>query len=881
MWSLPILSAILAATIQDAPIATVQGLRCEYRVDPIGIGEPNPRLSWTVAYSGRNWHQSAYRIVVASSAQQLKSKPDLYDTGKVESSESNQIPYQGQPLRSNQMCYWRVQVWDESGRSTNWSPTGQWQMGLLDESDWGGSRWIGGTSDKSPAPAPFLRRSFEISKGVRRATLYACGLGYSDLHLNGKPVNPGGEREPGYTNFDKRVLYTSEDVTKLLHPGRNALACVLGTGWYDVHDLATWRFEQAAWRARPRLRLLLEVEYRDGRREDVVSDGNWKTAEGPIRFDGIYTGEVYDARLEQKGWDSPEFDDHTWQPVRLVEAPKGKLVSRICPGVVITESFAPKAITEPKPGVYVVDFGQNLSGHVQLRLQGPAGAKVTMRYSERLDSKGMIDRTQIEALMTKTDPPQPFQTDAYICRGEGEETWEQRFSYSGFRYIEVTGFPGTPTADNFRARFAHTGLESAGGFECSNELLNKIQHATRYSYLSNAQSIPTDCPQREKNGWTGDAHLAAEAGLMNFRSETFYTKWLDDLADDQDGQGKLGVIVPTGGWGWGDFNPAWDSAYPIVASDLYRYSGDTRVLERHFEPIRRYVDALAAEAKNGVLEFDSLGDWVPWSTQTPSQLTSTAFLYLDSTMVSRMAKLLGKTDDAAKYADLAQRTKVAFNHRFYDPATGLYSNGSQAAMSTALYFGLVPDDQKERVFDALVADVQRQGHIDTGIIGAKNVLRVLSEGGRSDLAYMVVARKEQPGWGWWMEQGATTLWEDWKGEFSLNHIMFGDVSNWFIQWIAGIGLDSGSPGFRHVRIQPQPVADLTWAKAWHDSPYGRIESSWRIEKGRFTLDVTIPPNCSATVLIPRGIGTAKLDGKSGSQFEVGSGAYRFVGTNPI
>ena len=559
-------------------------------------------------------------------------------------------------------------------------------------------------------------------------------------------------------------------------------------------------------------------------------------------------------------------------------APKGVLAARACPPVVITETVKAKKITQPKPGYYVLSFGQNLSGHVRLNVHGPAGAKITMRYSERVGQDGMIERSQIDVFMAKATPPQPFQTDTYICKGEGEETWEQRFSYSGFRYAEVTGFPGTPTLNNFESRFASTDLESGGDFRCSSELFNKIQHATRYSYLSNAQSIPTDCPQREKNGWTGDAQLAAEAGLMNFKSESFYTKWLDDLGDDQATSGGLGIIVPSGGWGHGACNPAWDSAFAIIADDLYKYRADTRAFERHYESLRRYVDFLYGQTKDDVVPFESLGDWVPWHTETSSQLTSTVFLYVDAGIVAKAADLAGNHEAAAKYTSVAAAVKAGYARHFLAP--GMLEASSQTALSMVIYFGLVDGQERQAALDTLIRNIQAQGHLDTGILGAKFVLRVLSENGHSDLAYQLVARKEQPGWGWWMEQGATTLWEDWKGESSLNHIMFGDVSNWFFQWVAGIGLDPSSPAFRHILFQPQPIGDLTWAKATEDGPYGLIRSSWRREGKKFHLEIEVPPNCSAGVRVP-GVAAAPEDARltrtlaTATTFDVGSGVYMF------
>lgn len=864
---MPLLTTLVL--MSGASTASLVDLRCEYLVNPLSIDSAAPRLSWKAVTSMENWKQGAYQIRVASTRSRLADgEADLWDTGRVVGDRSIQVAYAGKPLTSRERCFWSVRVWDSAGRVTAWSKPQRWDMGLLNPSDWGDSQWIGGNSQgPQPLPAPYLRSQFEAHGKIERAEIYASGLGYAELHLNGKKLGGMAEREPGYTNFSKRALYVVHDVTSQIRQGENALGAILGTGWYDVHDGATWHFERAPWRGRPRMRLALVIDYADGRTQVVTSGPSWRTSAGPILTDGIYTGETYDARRELTGWDNPTYNDSGWQPATVLKAPTGVLAPRPCPPVAITETIKAKRIMEPKPSIYVVDFGQNIAGHVRLNVHGVPGASIRLRYSERVDKAGMIQRSEIETFMEKATPPQPFQTDTYICRGAAREEWEQRFSYSGFRYAEVTGFPGKPSLENFDARLAGTDFETAGEFECSNDLLNRIQLATRYSYRSNAQSIPTDCPQREKNGWTGDAQLAAEAGLMNFKSASFYTKWLNDLADDQQPSGAMSLIVPSGGWGRGGCHPAWDSAFEVIASDLDVYCDDDRGLRQNFDHLKRYVDFLSAQTKDGLVPFDSLGDWLPWSTQTPSQLTSTVFLYVDARIVAKAAKLLGNEPAAAKYSAVADATKVAFDRAYLEPSS--IDRLSQTALSMALYFGLADGDKEQRVLAALVANIERQGHLDTGILGAKFVLRTLSEHGRTDLAYRLVASKEQPGWGWWIGQGATTLWEDWKGESSLNHIMFGDVSNWFYQWIAGIGLDRHSQAFHHFLIRPQPVGDLTWAKATEDGPYGRIVSSWRRQGTRFHLDVVVPPNSSATVTLPghRANGATTL--------EIGSGTYAF------
>lgn len=878
----------LLATVL-APSFAATDLRCEYLLNPINVGSSNPRLSWIDEARTRNWSQSAYQIQVASRREELESgHAALWDSQKTPSAQSSQIKYRGKSLSAQDSCWWRVRVWDNQGAVSGWSRPAHFEIGLLSEKDWGTSQWIGINGKPEDHPAPYLRKEFLIGEKVRRARVYAVGLGYAEIHINGQNVAPGTEREPGYTNFDKRVLSVSYDVTSLIKKGPNAIGAILGTGWYDVHDLATWNFDRAPWRARPKLRLVLAIETVDGKTEFINSDSSWKITNGPILRDGIYTGEIYDARKELGNWDRSTYADSGWSKAEVMEAPKGKIVPRACPPVMVGQTIRAKKITEPKPGVYVVDFGQNFAGHVRLKVNAPAGTRITLRYSERLDRDGMIERSQIEQFMAKQTSPQPFQSDTYICRGGDLETWEQSFSYSGFRFMEVTGLPTRPTLGDLEGRFAHTEFESAGTFACSDDTLNRIQSATRYSYLSNAQSIPTDCPQREKNGWTGDAQLAAEAGLMNFRSETFYTKWLDDLADTESDNGLMSIIVPTGGWGSGARHPAWDSAYPIVADDLNLYLNDQEAIATHYEGLKKYVDSLATELKMGVLTFDSLGDWVPWKTETPSTYTSTVYLYEDAKILSRVATNLGKTEDAKHFADLASLVRAGINHEFYKKGT--YANGSQTALSMALYFDLVPKERRLKVFGDLVKNVVSQGHIDTGILGAKYLIRVLSENGRSDLAYQLIARKEQPSWAWWIAQGATTLWEDWKGESSLNHIMFGDVSNWFYQWIAGIGLDESAPGFSHILIHPQPVGGIQWAKADHMSPHGRILSAWKLNQEGFTLNVSIPANTTATVVIPFGTSVTESGRKvedlpdiqvvshtlNQTVLHVGSGNYSFA-----
>jgi alpha-L-rhamnosidase len=870
-------------------------LTCEYLSNPIGIDAPQPRLSWQLDSDRRSEVQTAYQILVASSESELaQDHGDLLDTGKVSSDSTLHVPYEGKPLAAGLRCFWKVRAWDKNDKPSGWSQPAFWEMGLLSAEDWKG-KWICRTADTNSNPAPLLRRAFAIDGKVKRARAYICGLGYYELHINGKKI---GDHllDPGYTRYDKRDLYVTYDVTDSLRKGKNAIGVILGNGWLNVHTLAVWDFHKAPWRAAPKLLMQLQVEFADGRVETIVTDTQWKTITGPIVFDSIYSGQTYDARLEKSGWDTPGYNDSGWSPALLVEGPKGKLAAQMMPPIRADQIIKPTKVTEPRPGIFVFDFGQNFAGFAELH--SPKSAKsspIVLRYSERLGKDGMIDRADIQQHVLKLDTNQAFQSDTYLLDSSHASRITHhipRFSYHGFQYVELTGFRGKPPLDTLRGVFIHSAVPPAGEFECSNPLLNKVWRAARWSYLSNLQGIPTDCPHREKNGWTGDAHLAAEQGLLNFASAPVYTKWINDLADEQRPAGDLPGIVPTSGWGykWGN-GPAWDSAFELIPFYLYQYCNDTRILTEHYEGLKRYVDYLTTKAKDGIVSI-GLNDWAPWETKTPAEITSTAYYFRDAQIVALAAKLCGKEEESQKYSDLADSIKAGFNQKFYHGDTGIYGSGSQTALSCALYQGLVDPASREIVLSNLVAAIEkRDGHLDTGILGAKYLLNALLENGRAEVAYRIITQTNQPGWGWWFSQGATTLWEQWNGSDSRNHIMFGDISAWFYKALAGINPDPAAPGFKHIIIKPQVAGNLTFARASYDSVRGRIVSDWKIERGTFHLTVTIPANTTATVYFPSLVADSaavkegnnpaasaegvRLVSAKGAIFEVGSGTYKF------
>jgi len=878
---------------QSAPAVIPTDLTCEYNSRPLGIDTPHPRLSWRIPANRRCQKQTAYHVLVASSREKLAADAgDLWDSGRVASSQSTHVQYAGAPLASRQQCFWKVRVWDADGNGGPWSQPATFEMGLLRPTDWL-AKWIGRSGESlDPEPAPLLRKAFELNQPVRSARAYVCGVGYYELYLNGRKV---GDHvlDPGYTRYDRRCLYVTYDVTSQLKQGANAVGAILGNGWYNQHATDVWDFHKAPWRGRPALLLQIHVEFADGSSQVIVSDGSWKVSSGPIVFDGIRNGESYDARLEKSGWDSPGYDDGDWAPAAEVAGPRGQLTAQFSPPMRVTKTITPVSVKQVEGGDWVFDMGQNMAGWAQLLVSGPAGTKITLRYGETLDENGKVDTERL-AVFAKSGE---FQTDTYILKGQGQEIWEPRFVYHGFQFVQVSGFPGTPTVDNLRGRVVHTSFERCGAFACSNELLNKVHNNTVWSYIGNFHSIPTDCPHREKNGWTGDAQIAAEQGLLNFASASAYAKWMNDLKDEQRDTGELPGIVPSAGWGyaWGN-GPAWDAAYILIPWYVYLYCGDLRILEEHYDRMKRYVDYVGTRARKQIAHF-GLGDWCPpfgdaGDYPVSAAFTSTGYYHTFALTMARVAELLGRKDDARTYGELAAKIRSVFNGQYFNADTGLYSGGTQTAQSTALYHGLVEKKHQKKVLRQLLAEIrQHGGRINCGILGTKALFNVLSEHGRPDVAYDIATKTTYPGYGYWIEQGATTLWENWDGRSSHNHIMFGDISAWFYKTIAGICPDPAAPGFRNIIIRPRPVGDLTWARGEHVCLYGLIRSAWWKDAGSFRLEVVIPGNCTATVHIPHkdpaaitegGRPAAEAEGvkllkKSAGEsiFTVESGEYRF------
>ncbi|PMP97063.1 MAG: hypothetical protein C0168_00140, partial [Candidatus Aminicenantes bacterium] len=624
-------------------------LRVEYLTNPLGVDVSKPRFFWKNAHPERGQVQSAYELIVSSSPDAQSA--DMWNSGKVNSDSSIQVVYEGKPLESNRTYYWKVRVWDAQGRVSPWSQVARFETGLFSASDWKGE-WIGGEN--------LLRKEFDLPAAPRRARVFISGLGYYELRINGRKV---GDHvlDPGWTTFSKRVLYVTYDVTRALRPGRNAIGVMLGHGKYNDRALM----------------FQLYVEGEDGNLVEIHSDGTWKTAPGPILEDNVYNGETYDARLEQPGWERPDFEEKNWKPAQKVKAPGGVLSAQLMPAIKVVDTIVPLTMTNPAPGVYVFDLGQNISGWAQLRVRGPRGTDVRLRFAELLYENGMINQENLRSSRAE---------DHYILKGEGEEVWEPRFTYHGFRYLEVTGFPGTPKIDSVRGRVVHTAVSPVGNFSCSKQILNDIQRIILWGQKTNLHSIPTDCDQRdERMGWMGDAQVTAEEAIMNYDMAAFYTNFLRDIRDVQGEDGSITDTVPHI-WGSRPADPAWGTAYPLIAWYMFQYYGDKRVLEEHYDSLKKYVEFLRRKAENGLVKYSYYGDWVAID-KCPGSLVSAFYYYYDVKILAEAARVLGKQPEADLYLKLAAQIKDAFNREFLDPTTRNYAGGSQTANTLPLFIG--------------------------------------------------------------------------------------------------------------------------------------------------------------------------------------------------
>ncbi|HPS01425.1 MAG TPA: family 78 glycoside hydrolase catalytic domain [Candidatus Sumerlaeota bacterium] len=856
-------------------------LRCEFQVNPLGVDAPQPRLSWEVESDARGAVQTGYQILAAGSAELLdKNQGDLWDTGRTSSSCTVQIGYKGKTLSPGQRVYWKVRVFDRAGRPSDFSPAAFWEMGRLDAKNWQ-AQWIG---DGKPGPqtpesfyqddpAPLFRKGFEVKPGAVSARLYVTGLGYYEARLNDKRV---GDHvlDPGWTDYAKRTYYSVYDVTDALREGPNALGVMLGYGWYNplpIRCFGKWNLREILAVGRPCLIAELHIRYRDGSEQVVASDGSWKTASGPVLRNSVYLGEWYDARLEKAGWDAPGFDEKDWQPAARTEGPAGRLVAQAAPPIRVTCTLKPVALKEVKPGVWVFDMGQNFAGCVRLRVKGKAGDRVTLTSGELVYEDGSLNArttavTQIKKGMGQGGPGAPenaFQVDTYVLKGSEEpEVWAPRFTFHGFRYVQVEGFPGKPSLDSLEGLRMNADVEAVGEFECSNDLFNRIQKAADWTFRSNIFSVQSDCPHREKFGYGGDILATDETFMFNYNMANFYEKTAFDFQDSMRKNGGFTETAPfngmaDGGLG-GDSGPiGWASAPPWLLGHLYQYYGNRQLIEEQYDTLRRWTDFLISQAKDDQIAV-CIGDHESVEDK-PTTLTSTALYYWNVRQMSRFAQLLGKTEDAEKYKTKADAILKTFDRVHFDAQTGRYGSGVQAAQAFPLFLGMTPPEKRPVALEALVDHIlnKQKGHNTAGIFGTRMSLMALSDLGRADVAYTMVGQKTFPGWGFMFEKGATTLWEHMEfsdNVYSHNHPMFGSVSEWFYRHVAGIAPAPDAVGFDRIVIAPKPGGGLTWATGVYRSVRGRVRCHWERAASdggdKLKMEVEIPANTVAEIHVP-------------------------------
>ncbi|NJN26439.1 MAG: family 78 glycoside hydrolase catalytic domain [Cyclobacteriaceae bacterium] len=826
----------------------IVNLRCEHLSNPIGLDTEHPRLSWALSDSTNGSAQSAYQIIVAYD-RHFTTTSMVWESKKTSSSD-NMIRYGGPALLPQTKYYWGVQVWDRHDNNVV-SETASFETGMMGSSRWKGN-WISDTRDIDLRPAPYFRKEFEAPANIVSARAYIAVAGLYELSVNGERI---GDHmlDPLFTRYDRRTLYITYDVTDQLRKGTNAIGVLLGNGWYNHQSTAVWFFDQAPWRDRPKFCLDIRLDYEDGTSETISTDESWKTALSPVVSNSIYTGEQYDARLEQPGWDTPGFDDQNWQNSLLAGAPSQHIVAQSARPIRIVDEIQPVSITKTSKGTYVYDLGKNIAGITGLKVSGARGTTIRLIHGELLNEDGHVDQSNIDVHYRPTDDSDPFQTDIYILSGQGEESFRPRFSYKGFQFVEVqSDQPVALHQHSLTGYVMHSDVPPVGHIHASNETINRIWAAGNSSYLANLFGYPTDCPQREKNGWTGDAAIAVETGLYSYDAITVYEKWLADHRDEQQPNGVLPAIIPTAGWGYHWANgPDWTSTIAIIPWQVYQFYGDTKILEDNYENIKRYVDHIDNEYPSGLTDW-GLGDWVPVKSKAPKELTSSAYYYADATILSQTAGILGKPEDEQKYAALAEKIKNAVNDKYLNRGTGIYGSGMQTELSVPLYWGLVPEELVNMVAANLAAKVATDSfHIDVGLLGSKAILNALSDNGYADVAYQIAAQETFPSWGWWIVNGASTFYENWDigamSDLSLNHIMFGEINAWLYKALGGIKPDPEKPGFKNILLKPHFVDGLDSFSAEHEGPFGKIVSSWKKSGSSVIYHITIPPNSSATL----------------------------------
>jgi alpha-L-rhamnosidase len=892
----------------------IDDLKCEMLVNPIGIDATSPRFSWRLDGEQRGLKQVAYEIMIASSLAKLNNNEgDLWNSRKVLSDQSIMISYKGKPLQSRQQCFWKVKVWTNKGEES-WSEPASFTMGLLIQTDWK-AKWIGfersfpwdSVSKFARLSARYFRKEFDASKKIQRVTVYASGLGLYELHINGKKISDQ-VLSPSPTDYSKSILYNTFNVTSEIMQGKNAIAVILGNGRFFT---MRQNYKPQKWHnfGFPRMILQLEIEFSDGSKQTITSDATWKmTADGPIRTNNEYDGEEYDATKETPGWDNIGFNDNKWLKVELVKSPGGKLQAQMNESMKVMERMKPVSIKKLSQGKYILNMGQNMAGWLKMQVQGRRGDTVSLRFAESLQPSGELYVANLRDAKV---------TDVYIVKGAGKESWSPTFVFHGFRYVEISGFPGTPTVDDFVGEVIYDNLKTIGSFETSNAIINQIHKNAYWGIRSNYKGMPIDCPQRnERQPWLGDRTMGAYGESFLFDNQNLYAKWLDDIEEAQTKEGSIPDVAPNF-WYYYKDNMTWPGAFLTIAHMLYRQFGDERPIIKHYPAMKKWMAYMKRKymGPDFIVTKDSYGDWCvpPESPQlihskdstrnTNPKLIATAYYYYFLLLMQRFASLTNNSKDIAGYASEAIKVKDAFNKKFYNAQTAQYSNNTVTANILPFIFDITSSADKAKVFYNIMMKIvgENNGHISTGVVGTQWLMRSLSIYGRSDLAYKLASNTTYPSWGYMVEHGATTIWELWNGNTadpsmnSQNHVMLlGDLLIWMYEHLAGIRSDITEIGFKKIIMKPSFVEGLNYVNASYQSPYGSVKSSWKKENGKLNWDITVPGNSRAIVYIPakdikditeNGRALANSDAlkilkleNGDAVLEIGSGNYSFSTT---
>ncbi|HEY0654960.1 MAG TPA: glycoside hydrolase family 78 protein [Chryseosolibacter sp.] len=877
--------------------------KVENATNPIGLDVTKPVFSWKLQSEKRNTTQSAYEIKVFRDG---SGKDPLWTTGKVNSDQSLYIVYAGPALQSAQKYWWQVRVWDNSGRASDWSGKAFWQMGLLSTNDWK-AKWISPAyvEDSLTRPSPLLRKTFQSSKKIQSATAFITALGLYEAFINGKRIGDS-YLTPGWTNYARRIQYQQYDVTNLLAQGNNAIGVTLGSGWY--RGFIGFSGQKNFYGKELALLFRLAITYTDGTTDIIVSDETWKSSTGDILSSEIYHGETIDHQKEKSGWNTASFNESGWSGVKIKNQGYEKLIATYNEPIRKHESFKPVEVFTTPAGEQVIDFGQNLVGWVQVKVTGKAGDKITLYHAEVLDKKGNFYTENLRPAK---------QQNIYILKGGSEESFEPHFTFQGFRYIKIEGYPGEIKPENFTAVALYSDMQLTGNFTSSNPLINQLQKNIQWGQRGNFLDVPTDCPQRdERLGWTGDAQAFARTASFNFDVKNFFSKWLKDLATEQR-EGSVPFVVPnviTWGRDFAGGSAGWADAATIIPWDMYLAYGDKRVLEDQYESMKAWVGYMQRISKDDLWNTGfHFGDWLFYrpfddndgrSAVTDKYLIAQCFYAHSTQLVINAAHVLGKKEDGEKYAALLKRVKDAFN-REYVTSTGRLVSGTQTAYVLALNFDMLPEDQRKQAAERLVTNIKSYGnHLSTGFLGTPYLCHVLSRFGHDDVAFALLEQESYPSWLYPVKMGATTIWERWDGikpdstfqtpgMNSFNHYAYGAIGDWMYRVVAGIDTDPSAPGYKSIRIKPHLGGKLTNASAQYETRYGLVKSSWKVSNGKLTFDVEVPANTKAVVYIPTAKDKSITEGAKAlsaskeitvrgveenyTVVEVGSGKYQFSG----